>query len=51
VSGPQGNHGEDVNEYWYYLDNVPSHAYMKAIYKYPQRPWDFDVPVSLLNRH
>jgi hypothetical protein len=32
----EGNHGEDVKEYYYYLDNLPSHAYMKLLYKYPQ---------------
>lgn len=32
----QGNHGEDVKEYYFYLDNVPTHAYMKMLYKYPQ---------------
>src|ERR1035438_1478337 len=42
VNGPQGNHGEDVKEYWYYLDNVPSHAYMKAVYKYPQRRFPYE---------
>lgn len=32
----QGNHGEDVKELYYYLDNTPTHSYMKALYKYPQ---------------
>ena len=32
----EGNHGEDVKEYYYYLDNTPSHSYMKMLYKYPQ---------------
>jgi len=41
LSGPQGNHGEDVKELYYYLDNVPSHAYMKALYKYPQRAFPY----------
>jgi len=36
LTGPQGNHGEDVKEYYFYLDNVPSHAYMKMLYRYPQ---------------
>lgn len=36
VTGPQGNHGEDVKEAYFYLDNTPSHAYMKYLYKYPQ---------------
>jgi hypothetical protein len=41
LSGPQGNHGEDVKECYYYLDNVPSHAYMKALYKYPQAAFPY----------
>lgn len=36
LSGPEGNHGEDVKEYYFYLDNVPTHSYMKHLYKYPQ---------------
>jgi hypothetical protein len=36
LSNPQGNHGEDVKELYYYLDNLPSHYYMKYLYKYPQ---------------
>src|SRR3990167_1654123 len=32
----EGNHGEDVKEYYYYLDNTPTHSYMKFLYKYPQ---------------
>jgi hypothetical protein len=36
VSGPEGNHGEDVKEYYYYLDATPSHSYMKMLYRYPQ---------------
>lgn len=35
LTGKQGNHGEDVKEYYYYLDNTPSHSYMKYLYKYP----------------
>ena len=41
LSGPQGNHGEDVKECYYYIDNVPSHSYMKALYKYPQRAFPY----------
>src|SRR5205823_1673085 len=33
---PEGNHGEDVKEYYFYLDNTPCHSYMKMLYKYPQ---------------
>lgn len=36
VTNSQGNHGEDVKELYYYLDNTPSHSYMKYLYKYPQ---------------
>ncbi|MEL7644862.1 MAG: hypothetical protein AAGU04_01160 [Anaerolineaceae bacterium] len=36
LSGSEGNHGEDVKEYYYYLDNTPTHSYMKYLYKYPQ---------------
>ena len=36
LSGPQGNHGEDVKELYYYEDALPSHAYNRAVYKYPQ---------------
>jgi hypothetical protein len=36
LSGKHGNHGEDVKEVYYFLDNTPSHSYMKALYKYPQ---------------
>jgi hypothetical protein len=42
LSGREGNHGEDVKEYYFYLDNVPSHAYMKCLYKYPQRAFPYD---------
>jgi Glycosyl hydrolase family 63 C-terminal domain len=36
LANEEGNHGEDVKEYYYYLDGVPSHAYMRMLYKYPQ---------------
>jgi hypothetical protein len=36
LSGPEGNHGEDVKEYYFFLDSTPTHCYMKALYKYPQ---------------
>ena len=41
LTNSQGNHGEDVKEYYYFLDNTPSHAYMKALYKYPQRAFPY----------
>jgi len=36
LTNAEGNHGEDVKELYYYLDGVPTHAYMKMLYKYPQ---------------
>ena len=36
LTNGEGNHGEDVKEYYYYLDNTPTHSYMKYLYKYPQ---------------
>ncbi|HSR33041.1 MAG TPA: glucosidase, partial [Anaerolineae bacterium] len=36
LTGHEGNHGEDVKEYYYYLDSTPTHSYMKMLYKYPQ---------------
>src|SRR4051812_18009924 len=41
LTGNEGNHGEDVKELYYYLDNVPSHAYMKHLYKYPQAEYPY----------
>ena len=41
LTGDEGNHGEDVKEYYFYLDNLPTHAYMKALYKYPQQAFPY----------
>lgn len=41
VTGNQGNHGEDVKEYYFYLDNTPTHSYMKFLYKYPQAEFPY----------
>jgi hypothetical protein len=41
VTGSQGNHGEDVKEYYFYLDNTPTHSYMKYLYKYPQNEYPY----------
>jgi len=41
LTGPEGNHGEDVKECYYYLDSTPTHSYMKALYKYPQREFPY----------
>lgn len=43
LSGPEGNHGEDVKEYYYYLDNTPTHSYMKFLYKYPQNAFPYEL--------
>jgi hypothetical protein len=42
LTGEQGNHGEDVKEYYYYLDNTPTHSYMKFLYKYPQAAYPYE---------
>ena len=44
LTNAEGNHGEDVKEYYLYLDSTPTHSYMKYLYKYPQR--EFPVPGS-----
>ncbi|MGE0491716.1 MAG: glucosidase [Vulcanimicrobiota bacterium] len=41
LTGPQGNHGEDVKECYYYLDATPTHSYGKALYKYPQAEFPY----------
>ncbi|MBC7882308.1 MAG: glucosidase [Anaerolineae bacterium] len=41
LTGKEGNHGEDVKEYYFYLDNTPSHSYMKCLYKYPQQAFPY----------
>lgn len=42
LSNPQGNHGEDVKELYYYLDNLPTHYYMEYLYKYPQQEFPYE---------
>lgn len=42
----EGNHGEDVKECYYYLDSTPTHSYMKALYKYPQNAFPYDLLVA-----
>jgi hypothetical protein len=44
LTGSEGNHGEDVKEYYFYLDSTPTHSYMKMLYKYPQ----VEYPYALL---
>src|SRR5216117_1719492 len=41
LTGPEGNHAEDVKEYYFYLDSTPTHSYMKALYKYPQAEFPY----------
>src|SRR5687768_2943998 len=41
LTGSEGNHGEDVKEYYYYLDSTPTHSYMKFLYKYPQNEFPY----------
>src|SRR5216110_2221410 len=41
LTGPEGNHGEDVKELYFYLDSTPTHSFMKALYKYPQRAFPY----------
>lgn len=43
VAGNQGNHGEDVKEYYFYLENTPTHSYMKYLYKYPQGEYPYKL--------
>jgi Glycosyl hydrolase family 63 C-terminal domain len=50
LTNSEGNHGEDVKEYYYYLDNTPTHSYMKYLYKYPQNAYPYDDIVST-SRH
>ena len=42
LTGPEGNHGEDVKELYFYLDSTPTHSYLKALYKYPQAEFPYE---------
>jgi hypothetical protein len=46
LTGPQGNHGEDAKEYWWYLDSTPTHSWMKWRYLYPQAAFPYEELVS-----
>jgi hypothetical protein len=50
LTNAEGNHGEDVKEYYFYLDNLPSHAYQRWLYKYPHAEFPYDDLVAT-NRH
>jgi len=47
LTNAEGNHGEDVKEYYYYLDSTPTHSYMKYLYKYPQAAFPYDELVKV----
>ena len=47
LTGPEGNHGEDVKECYFYLNSSPTHSYLKALYKYPQAEFPYDKLVSV----
>ena len=42
LTNSEGNHGEDVKEYYFYLDTTPTHSYIKYLYKYPQNAFPYD---------
>ena len=46
LTGNEGNHGEDVKEYYFYLDSTPTHSYMKFLYKYPQTAFPYAALVE-----
>jgi hypothetical protein len=50
LTGPQGNHGEDVKEEYYYLDSTPTHSYLRGLYKYPQAEYPYQRLIDE-NRH
>ena len=50
LTNNEGNHGEDVKEYYFYLDNTPTHSYMKYLYKYPQRAYPYEDLVKTNRR-
>ena len=50
LSNGEGNHGEDVKEYWFYLDSTPTHSYLKCQYKYPHRAFPYFDLVSTNGR-
>ena len=51
LTNSEGNHGEDVKEYYFFLDNTPTHSYMKALYKYSQRAFPYtDLVATNRNR-
>jgi hypothetical protein len=51
LTNSEGNHGEDVKEYYFYLDSTPTHSYMKYLYKYPQAEFPYRDLVETNKRH
>ena len=47
LTNSEGNHGEDVKEYYYYLDSTPTHSYMRYLYKYPLNAYPYDDLVAI----
>ena len=47
LTNSEGNHGEDVKEYYYYLDSTPTHSYMRYLYKYPLNAFPYDDLVAV----
>jgi hypothetical protein len=50
LTGPEGNHGEDVKEYYFFLDSTPTHSYMKFLYKYPQAAYPYSSLIEQSRR-
>jgi len=50
LTGPEGNHGEDGKELYFYLDSTPTHSYMKALYKYPQSAYPYSQLLEVNRR-
>ena len=50
LTNSEGNHGEDVKEYYFYLDSTPTHSYMKYLYKYPQSPFPYHELIDVNGR-
>lgn len=46
LTGPEGNHGEDAKEAWFYVDSTPTHSYCRAVYKYPQSEFPYNQLVE-----
>ncbi len=51
LTNSEGNHGEDVKEYYFYLDSTPTHSYMKYLYKYPHAPYPYRDLVETNRRY